>query len=117
MVTKMDELQYLKRDGFRGETMIVLPTESFLDYVEHPLVKRLYLTDVGFFPRAEHHSENEKTESKNIFICTVWRGAERSRWMEKNICSMQTRPFAFHVFAAIGIMPAKGSVEHSLGTL
>ena len=60
MVTKMDELQYLKRDGFRGETMIVLPTESFLDYVEHPLVKRLYLTDVGFFPRAEHHFRERK---------------------------------------------------------
>ena len=40
--------------------MIVLPTESFLDYVEHPLVKRLYLTDVGFFPRAEHHFRERK---------------------------------------------------------
>ena len=42
----MSELQDWKRDGFRGEKMIVLPTESFQDYVEHPLVRRLYLTDV-----------------------------------------------------------------------
>ena len=35
-----------KREGFKGERMIVLPTEAFRDYVEHPLVRRLYLTDV-----------------------------------------------------------------------
>ena len=40
--------------------MIVLPTESFQDYVEHPLVKRLYLTDVGTFPHAEHHFRERK---------------------------------------------------------
>lgn len=51
----MGELQDWKRDGFRGEKMIVLLTESFQDYVEHPLVRRLYLTDVGIFPRAEYH--------------------------------------------------------------
>ena len=47
----MSELQDWKRDGFRGEKMIVLPTESFQDYVEHPLVRRLYLTDVGSWLR------------------------------------------------------------------
>ena len=35
--------------------MFVLPTESFRDYVEHPQVRRMYLTDVGFFPCAAHH--------------------------------------------------------------
>lgn len=49
-----------KSDGFKGEMMIVLPTESFQDYVEHPQVRRLYLTDVGFFPRAEHHYRERK---------------------------------------------------------
>ena len=56
----MSELQDWKRDGFRGEKMIVLPTESFQDYVEHPLVRRLYLTDVGIFPRAEYHFRERK---------------------------------------------------------
>ena len=49
-----------KRDGFRGERMIVLPTEAFSDYVRHPLVRRLYLTDVGFFPSAAHHYRERK---------------------------------------------------------
>ena len=59
----MSELQDWKRDGFRGEKMIVLPTESFQDYVEHPLVRRLYLTDVGIFPRAEYHFRERKDGS------------------------------------------------------
>lgn len=49
-----------KEDGFRGERMIVLPIEAFSEYVENPLVKRMYLTDVGFFPKASHHYMDRK---------------------------------------------------------
>ena len=58
-----------KRDGFRGERMIVLPTEAFSDYVRHPLVRRLYLTDVGFFPSAVHHyRERREGIGEYIFL-------------------------------------------------
>ena len=58
-----------KRDGFRGERMIVLPTEAFSDYVRHPLVRRLYLTDVGFFPSAAHHyRERREGIEEYIFL-------------------------------------------------
>lgn len=40
--------------------MLVLPTESFQEYMEHPLVRRLYLTDVGYFPHAAHHYRERK---------------------------------------------------------
>lgn len=40
--------------------MIVLPTEAFQDYVKHPQVRRLYLTDVGYFPCARHHYRERK---------------------------------------------------------
>lgn len=56
----MNIFQDKKRDGFKGERMIVLPTEAFQDYVTHPQVKRLFLTDVGFFPYAEHHDRERK---------------------------------------------------------
>lgn len=49
-----------REDGFRGERMIVLPIETFSEYMENPLVKRMYLTDVGFFPKADHHYMNRK---------------------------------------------------------
>ena len=56
--------------------MIVLPTESFQDYVEHPQVRRLYLTDVGFFPRAEHHYRERKEgiEEYIFMYCTEGSG-------------------------------------------
>ncbi len=66
-----------KRDGFRGERMIVLPTEAFSDYVRHPLVRRLYLTDVGFFPSAAHHYRSGERGLRNIFFCTVLDGSGR----------------------------------------
>ena len=63
-----------KRDGFKGERMIVLPTEAFRDYVEHPLVRRLYLTDVGFFPVRKTIIESERMASKSTFSFIVQRG-------------------------------------------
>lgn len=72
----MENYQGWKKDGFRGETMIVLPTESFQEYVEHPQVRKLYLTDVGFFPFAKHHFRERKDGIEEfIFIyCTEGSG-------------------------------------------
>jgi len=59
-----------KEDGFAGQTYIVLPTEAFAEYVEHPLVRRLYLTDAGFFPQAAHHyRERPDGAEEYIFLC------------------------------------------------
>lgn len=65
-----------KGDGFRGERMIVLPIEVFSEYVGHPLVRRLYLTDVGFFPQAKHHYvERKEGLEEYIFVyCTEGEG-------------------------------------------
>lgn len=57
---KINKKEDKKRDGFKGEWMYVLPTESFQEYVHHPQVKRLYLTDVGFFPHADRHFRERK---------------------------------------------------------
>lgn len=59
--------------------MIVLPTETFHDYVEHPQVRRLYLTDVGFFPCAKHHYRERKDgiEEYILIYCTEGRGMIR----------------------------------------
>lgn len=73
-----------KREGFRGERMIVLPTEAFAEYVAHPLVRRMYLTDVGFFPRAKRHYR-ERTEGIEEYIflyCTEGRGSVEIREKE-----------------------------------
>jgi len=65
-----------KRDGFSGEKMIILPTEAFSDYADHPMVKRMYLTDVGFFPRADRHyrERNEGIEEYIFIFCMEGKG-------------------------------------------
>lgn len=65
-----------KKEGFLGERMIVLPTEAFQEYVSHPLVRRMYLTDVGFFPKAANHfRERAEGIEEYIFLyCTEGEG-------------------------------------------
>lgn len=56
--------------------MFVLPTEAFSSYVKNPLIKRMYLTDVGFFPHAEHHYRERKegAEAYIFLYCTDGKG-------------------------------------------
>lgn len=96
-----------KRDGFRGERMIVLPTEAFSDYVKHPLVRRLYLTDVGFFPSAAHHYRERREGLRNIFFCTVWMEAGRLPWRTGRIRFVGRRRSVFRGTGVIVIMPRK----------
>lgn len=65
-----------KEEGLRKGKMFVLPTESFQDYVEHPLIRDLYLTDVGYYPRAEGHFRERKEgiEEYILLYCTEGRG-------------------------------------------
>ena len=65
-----------KEEGMRNGKMFVLPTESFQEYVEHPLVKSLYLTDVGYYPRAKGHFRERKEgiEEYILLYCTEGRG-------------------------------------------
>lgn len=66
-----------KKDGFTGQRMVVLPIETFSGDIGNPLVRRLYLTDVGFFPKAEnHYREREKGAEEYIFFyCTEGKGS------------------------------------------
>lgn len=65
-----------KRDGFKGEQLIVIPIEAFQNYIKHPQVKRLYLTDIGFFPHALHHYRKRKEGVSEyiFFYCTKGKG-------------------------------------------
>ena len=73
---KIDLYEEKKRDGFRDEQYFIIPAESFKSYVEHPLVRSMYLTDVGFFPKAVNHfREREEGIAEYILIyCTDGKG-------------------------------------------
>lgn len=65
-----------KEEGFRDEKHVIIPTESFAEYIEHPLIRAAYLTDVGFFPRARsHYKERDEGADQYILIyCTDGNG-------------------------------------------
>ena len=61
--------------------------EAFRDYVEHPLVRRLYLTDVGFFPCAQDHYRERKDgiEEYILIYCTEGKGVIRVEGREYHL--------------------------------
>ena len=65
-----------KQDGFKDEQYIVIPTEAFSTFAQHPLVKGLYLTDVGFFPHALHHYRERRDGADEwiLLYCTEGEG-------------------------------------------
>lgn len=75
----MKSIQGYKQDGFRGETLIVLPPESFAAYADHPVVRRLHLTDAGYFPAPRGKWPAPRVLPK-IFCFAVRMGAVLWRW-------------------------------------
>ena len=63
-------------EGFQGERLYKLPTGVFDEFMEHPLVRRLYLTDVGYYPKAKHHymERNVGIEEYIFFYCVDGEG-------------------------------------------
>lgn len=58
-----------KGDGFEGQKLLVLPDDFLANATAHPLVKPLYVTDIGFFPNARYHYRKRRSgTSAYIFI-------------------------------------------------
>ncbi|MGO5051699.1 helix-turn-helix domain-containing protein [Lachnospiraceae bacterium LCP25S3_G4] len=72
----MENKEIRKKDGFKDEQYISIPTESFINYSKHPLVQSLYLTDVGFFPHARYHfrEREEGIEEYILLYCVEGEG-------------------------------------------
>jgi len=51
--------QYL-REGFEGQEMFVIPRPILANARLHPLVRGLYPTDIGWYPRARYHYRNRE---------------------------------------------------------
>lgn len=72
----MDRMEKTKPDGFVGERMIIVPKEIVSQYSQNVFVRRLYLTDVGYFPEAKGHYINRPEGVKEyiFFYCISGRG-------------------------------------------
>ena len=48
------------REGFAGQRMFVIPRPILADARRHPLVRGLYPTDIGWYPKARYHYRNRE---------------------------------------------------------
>lgn len=78
MKTKNERIKH----GFKGQQMIVLPRKIVSDFLtKDPLTKGIYITDIGYYPKAIHHYvEREKGINQHILIYCV----EGYGWVEIN---------------------------------
>ena len=61
-----------KAEGFEAQKLIVFPDAFLEDVSRHPLVKPVYVTDIGFFPHAQYHyRERPDGCNTHIFIYCV----------------------------------------------
>ncbi|MEM7109930.1 MAG: AraC family transcriptional regulator [Bacteroidota bacterium] len=69
------------RSGFKGEKMIVVPPGIAEKYSTQELVSNLYLTDIGFFPKALNHYRNRASGCLEYILiyCLEGRGQIKIR--------------------------------------
>jgi len=71
----MDYLIMLrKRDGFAGQISIVLPKKIRNQVKSNPYINRLYLTDIGYYPRARYHYRERKNGADEHILIYVIEG-------------------------------------------
>lgn len=66
--------QAARRDGFVGQHMIVLPEPLRENARRHPLLRGLYVTDAGYFPRAVDHLVERPSGAPTTLIILCLRG-------------------------------------------
>ncbi len=62
-----------KKDGFDGQRAIVMPSKILSRYCEnHPVIKQLYITDIGYYPNAlYHHRQRNQGINQHILIYCI----------------------------------------------
>src|SRR5688572_18223508 len=94
-----------KKEGFQGQRAIIIPSTIRASLCEvHPVVKQLYVTDIGYYPNAQHHHRHRirGSEGHIIIYCVSGKGKAR---IEK-----QAYPISAGEFI---LLPAKRPHEYS----
>ncbi|GAB3271802.1 AraC family transcriptional regulator [Larkinella harenae] len=61
-----------KKEGFAGQRSCVLPSDLKKQVAVHPLCETLYITDIGYYPKAAFHDrERRKGSPQHILIYCV----------------------------------------------
>ncbi len=80
-----------KLHGFENEYLYVLPSEVLNNFTFSDIVKQLYITDLGFYPKAKFHFVHRDNGAKEwiLIFCTYGKGTIRSSNKTWNIESGQ----------------------------
>jgi len=64
------------REGFAGQDMFVIPRPVLARARQHPLVRTVYPTDIGWFPTAGHHFRERPDGARqdHLMLCTAGHG-------------------------------------------
>src|SRR5690606_33331522 len=61
-----------RKEGFREQQLVVLPEYMQKELAETELTRHLYISDIGFFPHAQHHyRERSAGADAHIFIYCI----------------------------------------------
>lgn len=75
-------MQPKMKSGFTGERAIIIPTKVLEDFKTDKLGKLLYVTDIGFYPKAEFHfRKREELEAMQYILIYCIEG---EGWFESN---------------------------------
>lgn len=70
----MDEMK--KSEGFRGQILHTIPRPILKRENLHPLIQSLYITDIGWYPKARHHYRQraEGADENILIVCVAGKG-------------------------------------------
>ncbi|GAA0563828.1 AraC family transcriptional regulator [Chitinophaga japonensis] len=86
-----------KKEGFEGQQSIVLPRVAISNCMAHELVKQLYVTDIGYYPKARfHYRQRTHGVSQYILIYCI----EGKGWLQLGGEKWAVRPNEFLLIPA-----------------
>jgi len=85
------------KTGFQGEKIKVIPRGLLSEYSKRELTKNLYLTDIGYFPKALHHFRKRPRGCPEFILiyCIEGKGT-----IKINKSSFQLTPNSFYIIEA-----------------
>ncbi|WP_295124862.1 AraC family transcriptional regulator [uncultured Chitinophaga sp.] len=82
-----------KKDGFQGQKAIIMPRSVLNNKCSaHPLINKLYVTDIGYYPKARHHYR-ERTAGADQHILIYCHEGEGTMTLQKQSFSISAGDF------------------------
>ncbi|SFO77405.1 transcriptional regulator, AraC family [Chitinophaga sp. YR627] len=94
----MKEKTLKKREGFEGQQLIVVPRKISADFLtQDPITRQLYITDIGYYPKARYHYIKRPAGiSQHIIIYCI----EGKGWIEIDKKRVDILPSQFVIIPA-----------------